>query len=99
MVQMMEAWFHADKNALLKFYGQGFNGGALKANPNVEEIPKIDLKQGLSAATKKSQKGDYYDNKTKHGPELLARIDPHRVREAAPNCTRLFDHIRSKLGS
>lgn len=29
MVEMMEAWFHADKGALEKFYGQGFRGNAL----------------------------------------------------------------------
>jgi predicted ATPase len=39
MVQMIEAWFHADKGALQKFYGNRFKESALKKNPMVEEIP------------------------------------------------------------
>ena len=99
MVEMMEAWFHADKDALETFYGNGFKRNALKANPKVEQISKKDLKDGLSAATRNTTKGDYYDNKTRDGPELLARIDPRRVREAAPNCRRLFDVVLAKLSS
>src|ERR1700689_1086141 len=30
MVQMTEAWFHADKKALQKFYGNGFKESALR---------------------------------------------------------------------
>jgi len=43
MVELMEAWFHADKDALEGYYKGGFRKDALKANPNVEEIPKQDL--------------------------------------------------------
>jgi hypothetical protein len=32
MVEMMESWFHADRDALEKFYGQQFRRSALKAN-------------------------------------------------------------------
>jgi hypothetical protein len=73
---MMEAWFHADKEALQDFYGNGFKESALKKNPNVEEIPKKDLEDGLREATKKTQKGDYFDNKTSHGPRLFERPLP-----------------------
>jgi len=97
MVQMMESWFHADKNALKDFYGAGFNENALKSNPNVEDISKQDLKNGLSAATKDSRKGNYFDNKTQHGPKLLETIKPALVQQAAPNCKRLFTIIRQKL--
>jgi hypothetical protein len=97
MVEMMESWFHADKEALQGFYGSGFNRKALKANPEVERIPKKDLKVGLKAATKGSSKGDYYDHKTSHGQKLLGLIDPARVRGAAPNCRRMFDVILAKL--
>jgi hypothetical protein len=97
MVEMMESWFHADKEALQSFYGSGFNRKALKANPEVEKIPKKDLKAGLKAATKGSSKGDYYDHKTSHGKELLGMIVPARVREAGPNCRRMFDVILAQL--
>jgi hypothetical protein len=97
MVEMLEAWFHADKVTLKCFYGSGFKEHALKANPKVEEISKEDLRKGLRAATKDSQKGDYYENKTSHGLKLLERIDSNLVRNAAPNCERLFAAVLEKL--
>jgi hypothetical protein len=97
MVEMMESWFHADKDALEKFYGPGFKKNSLKANPNVEQISKKDLKDGLSAATKSTRKGDYYDHKTSHGPKLLASISPELVREAAHHCQKLFQAVLAEL--
>jgi len=97
MVEMMESWFHADKDALQEFYGERFNKNALKPNPKVEQIPKQDLKDGLHDATKDTGKGNYYRNKTSHGPKLLAKIKPKLVQEAAPNCKKLFDAILTKL--
>jgi len=95
MVEMMEAWFHADKDALAEFYGNGFRKSALKANPKVEEIPKADLLKRLKAATRRCAKGAYH--KTSHAPELLKAIHPDLVRQAAPNCNRLFQAIREHL--
>jgi hypothetical protein len=99
MVEMMESWFHADKDALERFYGPGreFRRNALKANPNVEQISKKDLEDGLSAATKGTSKGDYYDHKTSHGPALLASIDPDLVKGSAPHCKKLFQAVLAKL--
>ena len=57
MVEMMESWFHADKDALAQYYESGFRKEALSANPKVEEIPKQDLIDGLKAATKDTTKG------------------------------------------
>lgn len=95
MIHMMEAWFHADKEALKKYYGDGFNGGAMAGNPQVEKISKKDLAGGLKEATKRTQKGQYH--KTKHAPDLLSKIAPERVRSAAPSCKKLFDVVRAKL--
>lgn len=97
MVEMMEAWFHADKEALEEFYGRDFRRNALKANPKVEEISKDDLKRGIREATKYTQKGDYFENKTSHGPGLLSAISPEKVQGAAPNCKRLFADVLAKL--
>lgn len=97
MVEMMESWFHADQSTLAEFYGAGFRKSALKANPNVEKIPKKDLEEGLKAATRKSKKGDYFSHKTSHGPLLLAAISPSLVRQAAPDCDRLFLAILNRL--
>jgi len=95
MVQMMEAWFHADKDALGSYYGAGFRKGALKANPKVEEIPKQDLLDGLNAATQDTPKGRYH--KTKHAPALLELLRPEAVRKAAPNCEKLFTAVLDSL--
>jgi hypothetical protein len=98
MVQMMEAWFHADREALKRFYGEGFRLRALKANPNVEAILKRDLVSGLGAATKQTNKGNYYHDKVNHALSLLSMINPGLVRAAAPNCAKLFQAVEARLG-
>lgn len=95
MVEAMESWFHADKGALEAFYRTGFRKDALKGNLNVEQISKKDLLDGLKAATSNTSKGAYH--KTKHAPQLLARIDPDRVRKAAPNCDKVFQFVIGQL--
>jgi hypothetical protein len=97
MVQMMEAWFHADPDALEGFYGEGFRRNALAGNPRVEEIDRRDLERGLRAATRDTRNGDYFQNKTLHGSKLLGRIDPSRVRNVAPNCDRIFRGLTRAL--
>jgi hypothetical protein len=97
MVEMMEAWFHADMDALALFYGAGFNRGALSGNRNVESIPKRRIEEGLRDATRNSDRGDYFRYKTLHGPQLLSAVSPSLVCEHAPNCSRLFQAIRKHL--
>ena len=94
MVEMMESWFHADKEMLGKFY-RDLKVNALKPNPNVEEISKRDLELGLKAATKDTTKGTYH--KTAHAPKLLEMIRPEKVRAAAPNCDRFFRTVSEGL--
>lgn len=95
MVEVMESWFHADKDALAQFYHGGFNASALKANPNVEQISKKDVIEGLKSATRGTRKGSYH--KTKHAPGLLEAIDPCLVRKAAPHCDQLFSAVLAEL--
>jgi hypothetical protein len=95
MVEMMESWFHADKEALEAFYGEGFNRKALKQNSNVEKISKNDLTKGLKSAIAGRMKGEY--DKTEHAQKLLALIDPKKVRSAAPNCNRIFEVLLREL--
>jgi hypothetical protein len=92
MVQIMEAWFLADAEALRALFKKRFNEGALGWNPRVEEIPKADVLERL-----KRLNGGQYD-KVGHGMKLLASIDPAKVRKAAPNCERMFNMILAKLG-
>jgi hypothetical protein len=95
MVQLMEAWFLADPDALEQYYSKDFHATALRKNPKVEEIAKADVLACLERATKDTQKGSYH--KTKHAPALLERIDPERVKKASPNCRRLFREVLAKL--
>ena len=89
MVQCMEAWFLADREALTHFYGAEFLAGSLPGQPNVEQIPKPDLVPRLEHASEHTSKGPYH--KTQHGFALLALIDPQKVRQASLHASRLFD--------
>lgn len=93
MAQMMEAWLVADRDALARYYGQGFLDSSIPRNDNVEDIDKADLESALDAATRKTQKGSY--KKIRHGAALLARIDPAVVRKKAPHCDSLFQTLES----
>ena len=66
MVEVMESWLLADKNALANYYGNGFQTNRLPQNPSVEEIPKADVISGLESATSSTPKGKY--DKTRHTP-------------------------------
>jgi len=96
MIELMESWFLADRNALSRFYGQGFREAALPGNPDVEKIPKIDVLSGLKSATAQSRKGAY--KKGAHAPKILEAVNPAAVRRAAPGCERLFADLGSRLG-
>jgi hypothetical protein len=88
IVQAMEAWFHADKDALREYYGRSFRSAALSQRPDIERIPKADLFAGLQRATTDCQKGEY--SKGEHSFQILARIDPARVRAASPFAEKLL---------
>ena len=88
IVQIMESWFLADKDALQSYYGQGFAVGRLPNRQDVESIPKSEVLSSLKSATQKTRKKGYH--KTAHAPDLLGMIDPAKVRTASPWCERLF---------
>ena len=94
MVQLMEAWFLADTEALERYYGRSVTA-ALRGNPAVEEIPKADVLDRLKRATRTTTKGEYH--KTKHAPALLQSIKPETVREHCPNGDRLFATVLQGL--
>ena len=94
MVQLMEAWFLADRQALSSYFGQGFNANSLPNNPNIEDVPKRDVEASLRNATRQSGKGAYH--KGNHASDLLGRIDPATVCNACPNFALLVDFLRSQ---
>lgn len=88
MVQCMEAWFLADKATLEQYYGDGFQESALPRNPGIEEVARRDIVDGLNRATSATSKGPYH--KTRHGFEILERLDPHAVKQRSKFAAALF---------
>ena len=95
MVQCMEAWFLADKDTLVDYFGDGFNRKALPAQANVEDIPKTDIERGLKSATRQCTTKGRYD-KGRHSFALLAQISPEKVTTASPHAKRLIDTLVDK---
>ena len=91
MVQVMESWFLADCDALRAYYRAQLRESALPQNPQIEQIPKRDVLEGLKRATD----GDYH--KGADAPRILERLDPKRVRERAPHCRTLFESLLAVL--
>ena len=96
MVEVMESWFLADREALEAFYGQGYRSNALSPSQDVEQIPKGDVLDGLVQATRVSTKGRY--DKGAHSFKILEKLDPAKVREAAPHGNRFISTL-SRLSS
>ena len=91
MVQVMESWFLADVDVLASFYGNGFRRVSLPQNPNIEQVSKQDIDDGLTDATRHVTKGRY--SKGKHSFEILAKLDPAKVRKASPYADRLISAL------
>ena len=93
MVQAMEAWFHADRDALERYYGDGFRPGSLSQRTSIEDVPRADLFNGLARATKDCTKGEY--SKGQHSFQILAEVDPAKVRAACPHAELLLTYLDS----
>lgn len=96
MVQVMEAWFMADPNALKTFYGQGFKANALPKNADVEKISKDTLAKSLKKAIRDTNKPEYH--KIQHGAKLLGLIAPMKVRQKSRHCDRIFTTLSALMG-
>jgi hypothetical protein len=94
MVQTMEAWLLADRDALATFYDGGFQPNSLPGSEaNVESIRKEDIEPGFKKATRKTKtKGEYH--KIDHGAALLAMIDPAKVEKASPHAASFNTFLR-----
>lgn len=96
MVQAMESWFLADRATLGEFYGHGFQFNALPSNPQIEQIGKIDVVNGLIRASRSTTKGSY--DKGRHSFEILEKIDPKKVMDASPYAKRLIETLFKLAG-
>ena len=95
MVQCMEAWFLADKDALRRYYGTGFNRSALPGSLRIEEIPKADIFRGLERAAAATTKETYH--KTHHGFDILSSLDPSLVQKQSRFADELFIVLLANL--
>lgn len=94
MIQCMETWFLADGDALQAFYGQGFNASSLPRHTDLEAVPKATVFKSLEAATRQTKtKGRYA--KSSQSFEILARVDPAKVRGACPSADRFLTTLAS----
>jgi len=94
MVQVMEAWFLADHDALETFYGQDFLRNSLPRQRNVESLEKRRVFESLRHASRNTQKGTYH--KTRHGFELLELIAPTLVRASSSHADKLFSVLTER---
>lgn len=96
MVQAMESWFLADRTTLAKHYGPRFQESALPSNPQIEQIGKNDVVNGLIRASRSTTKGSY--DKGRHSFEILEKIDPKKVMDASPYAKRLIETLFKLAG-
>ena len=95
MVRCMEAWFLADVDVLIGYFGPDFNRRALPGQSKIEEIGKDDLLKGLKDASRRCTKGEY--RKRSHSFDILERITPSKVVDVSPHAKRLIDTLREKV--
>jgi len=97
MVQSMEAWFLADKEAVTNYYGREFRVNSLPRRHDIENIPKDDLVPTLERASGNTKKGRYH--KARHAYEILALISPAKVRQSSPHAHRFFQVLEEATQS
>jgi hypothetical protein len=96
MVQTMESWLLADREALRNFYGNGFNSKVLPAEENpVESLTKDVMYSALERATKGAGKGAY--SKGGHSFQLIGLIDPNKVISASSSAKLLIEQLSKIL--
>jgi len=103
MVQCMEAWFMADREAIVKYYGKGVKISDLPApvNKDIERISIAKITSALDKAARKfhkargTQKQGYH--KVRDGFALLEVIDPKKVCENSKCVQRLGETLERKL--
>lgn len=91
MVQVMETWFLADREALGRCFGKDFRASALPDREDVEHVSKAEVFRALHEATKGTKAGSY--SKGQHSFRVLGELDPAKVERASPWARRLFQTL------
>ncbi|HOU33249.1 MAG TPA: DUF4276 family protein [Synergistaceae bacterium] len=94
MVVCMESWLLADHETLSRFFGPGFNAGALPQRGNVERLSKKEVYESLRKASAHCKTKAPYD-KGEHSFALLLQIDPEKVSSASPWGARFLHVLRN----
>ncbi len=91
MVQVMETWLLADRDALRDFFGASFRENRLPAQSNLESVSRADalqfLEQATAGCTRQYAKGTV-------SFEVLARIRPEKVAERCPHARAILEYLR-----
>lgn len=96
MVQCMESWCVADRDALHEFFGASLREGALPALDNLEIQAKESVQDALIDATRDCGRDRGY-KKGKRSFELLAHLDPIQLKRHLPHFARLCEMLDAKL--
>lgn len=97
MVQCMESWFLADRDALKSFFKQGFQENPLPSVTNaVESVSKQQVYQSLTNASRNCKTKARY-GKGEHSFKILALIDPMKVGTASPWAKRFLAELKKKM--
>lgn len=88
MVQLLEAWFLADPEALAGYFRKGFKRDKLGKTTDIESVSKADVYERLKRATKETLKGNY--DKGRDTAEIMERLDPAKVRARSHFADRLL---------
>ena len=93
MVQVMETWFLADRDALRRYFGPRLEEGALEHWPDLEDVPKATVLNALRRATAGCSKSY---SKGKVSFQLLARLDPSLIEAACSYAKVLLERLRHR---
>lgn len=96
MVQCMETWCVADRDALHGFFGQDLRESALPPLNDLERRSKGDVQRKLKHATRECGDDRMY-RKGKRSFELIAELDPSVLKERLPHFNRLCETLESLM--
>ena len=90
MVQVMETWFLADREALRRFFGPSLNENHFSQWPDLEAVPKDTVLNAMEMSTANCQR-PY--SKGRVSFQLLGQINPQIVANACPHANQLLTHL------
>jgi hypothetical protein len=96
MVQCMETWCVADREALQDFFGNRLHERSLPPDDNLETRTKDDVQTALERATHPCGRDREY-KKGVRSFELLACLNPARLQERLPHFLKLCDALDRRL--